>query len=504
MRKPLLFVIFALFAAGTLWYYFFGERGGEVIAEQVVAKGNLQNAVRVFGKAEPDKIFTLAFEIGGTVTSYPFEVGDRVTKGKTLAKLSSTSVSNQIRETQSRINIEQKKKDELTAPVQSSELTALEARLDQAEAAVNSFESNLDQVIEQTRVSLDTFFTTYVDEYFDDVDRLNVLEFDIPGSTFDTFDKRNLLGQREAILTASLDQKFDSNLGDSYANLFKLFDEYESFANLIEVVVNKDAKESVSESVESQMNQLRLEIQSKRSSLVSVNNQLTEARQAVSVAQQDIQVAQVGPSGASVKLQDSIIADKRVALTSLYNDLSKYSIKSPITGEVFQTFIEQYTAVAPNSPVISIVEEKPLVVRADVAESDIVYVGVGNVATITFDALPGEQFDAQVQFVESQIDTSRSVPTYETTLEFSEGQDLSSIRSGMTANIIVSSGSIEDVLFVPANFIVNDGVSQYVYKKTSESGYQKTTVTTGYRTNTSDVEITSGLNEGESIVIFKQ
>jgi len=162
-------------------------------------------------------------------------------------------------------------------------------------------------------------------------------------------------------------------------------------------------------------------------------------------------------SGASIEdknLQSSVIKSKQAEVNALYSDLSKYRISSPISGEVFQTFVDPFQNVSPTQSVISVIDRNPFVIRANVAESDVVFVGIGNPVDVTFDAITDSTYQAQVTFVESQIDTLRSVPTYETTFVFNEGQDLAKIKSGMTANMYMGVRAIKRTGFISKLFII--------------------------------------------------
>ena len=79
--------------------------------------------------------------------------------------------------------------------------------------------------------------------------------------------------------------------------------------------------------------------------------------------------------------------------------------------------------------------------------------------------------------------------------------DTGRLYGGMTADITFVTDSIEDVLYVSAKAIVTgeDGCTG-VYVKNTEGEMEWKAVETGF-SNGSEIEITSGLSEGDAVYI---
>jgi len=98
--------------------------------------------------------------------------------------------------------------------------------------------------------------------------------------------------------------------------------------------------------------------------------------------------------------------------------------------------------------------------------------------------------------------SSKTVPVYETTFIFSENQDLSRIKSGMTANITISSGRVDNVLALPSSYVEQEEGASFVWVQDNSGDLERREVALGYKTNTALFEITSGLQEGETVVLL--
>lgn len=493
-------VVTAVLGLGAL----FGKQEQIIVSEYVVTKTTLENSIRVFGKAEPDTEYELSFQINGKVIAYPYEVGDTVKKGSELAKLDTKDISNRIREATSKIGIETSKKKELAAPVRANELVALESRIAQAETSLSNSESALGNELLQAAAEFDQLFNDYAESYFGTPNKIDKVEVILDNTTVSSIDESALLAYRESIKNGIAALRSDISNDDKLTQASTLAQTFAAFSQRLEDVAEGSVDEDIVDAVADDMDPLNTGAITVSKNITTKRNQYDLDKKSLVVAQNELKVAKIGTAQETIALQDSVINDKRAQLTSLYNDLSEYTLKSPIAGKVFQTFVTLYENITANEPVITIVKDEPLVVRSDIAESDIVYVGIGNKALITFDAIPDKEYQAEVSFVEEATSPDRTVSTYETTFTFIKDQDLSGIKSGMTTNVTVFSGSIPDILAVPAAYITKSNEREVVQvKDLTTLEITERVITVGYRTNTGLTEVTSGLNEGETIVILK-
>ena len=136
-------------------------------------------------------------------------------------------------------------------------------------------------------------------------------------------------------------------------------------------------------------------------------------------------------------------------------------------------------------------------IALNVSEIDIAGVQVGQDATITFTALSGKTYHGKVVGVGSTGTTTSNVTTFPVILEITDGG--SEIRVGMAASSDITTQVKKDVLALPNQTIkTTDGVHTVTVIK---GGKQQTvTVTVGLVLDTM-TEITSGLSEGDEVVI---
>ena len=135
-------------------------------------------------------------------------------------------------------------------------------------------------------------------------------------------------------------------------------------------------------------------------------------------------------------------------------------------------------------------------IRVNIPEADITKVKIDDHAIVTLDAYgSGEPFPAILTNIEPAEEIIQGVATYKSTLEF-ETQD-PRIKSGMTANINIVTSEKTDVLAVPQRAVIRRGENRYIRVEPEERK-----VEVGIVDSKGFVEITEGLSEGESVVVY--
>lgn len=137
-----------------------------------------------------------------------------------------------------------------------------------------------------------------------------------------------------------------------------------------------------------------------------------------------------------------------------------------------------------------------LVVRAYFSETDVSQLDVGKSATVTFDAL-GRSVDAVITHIDVTSTTQNNVVEYGATLRLD--RQPSDLRPGQTATVEVVTERARDALLVPSASVQNVG-GQTVVTVLRNGQRQQVQVTVGVESDQT-TEITSGLSEGDEVVI---
>ena len=125
---------------------------------------------------------------------------------------------------------------------------------------------------------------------------------------------------------------------------------------------------------------------------------------------------------------------------------------------------------------------------------------MGDQVEITLDAFSSDdKFIGTVTFIDPAATDIDGVIYYATKVSFNEKDER--IKSGMTADLTISTDSREDVLVVPSRAVIYREDKKYVQVLNGEI-LSEIEVSTGLRGDGGLTEILSGLTEGTEVVTF--
>ena len=156
-------------------------------------------------------------------------------------------------------------------------------------------------------------------------------------------------------------------------------------------------------------------------------------------------------AAAAVDIASADLQLSEAALAEAQSDLAKAEIRSPITGIVLDRSAEkgQIVAATLNAPILFTLAEdlSRMDLQVAIDEADIGRVTVGNDATFTVDAHPGQIFPAKITQLRFAPEDTDGVVTYKAVLRVQNDQRL--LRPGMTATATITVERQENVLLVP-------------------------------------------------------
>lgn len=229
-----------------------------------------------------------------------------------------------------------------------------------------------------------------------------------------------------------------------------------------------------------------------------------DARLANAAANYERQQRLFGSGAVAQQQLDAALMDYNVA-TAAYADavsqLSDTVIKAPIDGKIIGKPIPAGQTVAPgiSNPMVlvTIADMSKMQIETQVDESDIGRVAVGQKASFTVDAYPAKTFSGIVSNVSQRANIQQNVVYYTVTIDVFEPGDL--LKPTMTARVSIQVGETQNALILPLNAVKQNKGQSYVQVQRNGQ-VQNVNVTTGLA-NDEKIEILSGLNDGEQIVL---
>ena len=191
------------------------------------------------------------------------------------------------------------------------------------------------------------------------------------------------------------------------------------------------------------------------------------------------------------------LAQARATYADLKAQLARSSLVAPADGIVTAVNVTK-DAIAPTADAIDLAAST-FQVTANVVESDISKLQVGQAATVTVAAIDADLTGTVTAIAPVAEDSSSSdgVVSYAVTVALNAPP--ASLRPGMTADVTITTASASGVLAVPAAAIRGTNGNYTVLVMTATGTPESRPVTVGLMTS-SLVEIKSGLNAGDVVV----
>lgn len=221
-------------------------------------------------------------------------------------------------------------------------------------------------------------------------------------------------------------------------------------------------------------------------------------------------LATIGGESAENSLADAALAvqNAQLSLQSAQQALDSYTITSPISGTVIEKNLKTGDQLngGDSGAMAVIFDLSQLELQMDVSELDIGQIQPGQTVAITAEALPGQTFTGVVEKVSVNGTTTDGFTTYPVTILLSEYGDLNP-GMNVSADIIVERA--ENALCVPAEAVNSDGTvlvagegafAEDGVTIADPSKIESRPVALG-RGDQDYVEITSGLEEGETVLV---
>jgi len=249
-----------------------------------------------------------------------------------------------------------------------------------------------------------------------------------------------------------------------------------------------------------------------RADLLSTEARRDLARQALDrkrtlAAERIVAAREVQEAEATFRAADAEVRAATAALQALgipsddsatpSDDSSLFYLRSPIAGRVLDRHAVLGQFAEPSAHLFTIADLNRVWVMAQVFERDAVNVTPGSTAHVTLAALPGQEFDGRVALVGRQVDPgSRTVP-----VRIELANPAGTLRPGMSASSRLEvMNQSRTILAVPAAALQRVGERWLAFIPRAQYEYEMRPVGRG-RDLGNDVEVVSGLQAGETVVV---
>lgn len=285
-----------------------------------------------------------------------------------------------------------------------------------------------------------------------------------------------------------------TNLNTSLASIRSAEQDVSTIKNTNQTNIN-----AAQAKVDSSQASLESAKQSLAATQAKTDSQLSVAEGQVKTAQDQLALKKAPARQTDIALYQAQIKQAQANVSYLVEQISKNTLLSPIDGII--TYIEgeigEIAKVGQN--VISLISLNNFQIEADISEADIAKVAIDNPAEITLDAFGENKWSGKVISIDPAEKLISGVVYYKTTFDFDNFDKR--VSSGMTANLIITTATKENVLVVPQRAVIEKN-SHKIVRVLINGEMKEQTVETGLRGSLGEIEITSGLKEGDKVITF--
>ena len=178
---------------------------------------------------------------------------------------------------------------------------------------------------------------------------------------------------------------------------------------------------------------------------------------------------------------------------------SRFTVSAPTGGIVTELSAREGMQVQPGTTLFRIADLGTVWVYADIPEGQAGSVGPGATANVHAAAYPDKLFKGTVSAILPEV--AAATRTVRARLEISNPGLL--LKPGMYVRLTLRTSSGEPALLVPQEAVIATGMRTVVVAALDDGSYRPVDVTLG-RAAGPDVEVTSGLTEGQKVVVSGQ
>lgn len=515
MKKLLSFVkkqkywIAALFIIVALvGYWYWNSQKKAAVNFVSVSRGEVKSEVSVTGKVKPSQSLDLAFEKTGRIVKIYARVGEKINEGQTLVNLDNGELYAQLAQAEASVKAEEAKLAELKTGTRPEDIRVKQSELEKAKQDLINYYNGVPDVLSDAYAKADDAARIKVAAIFGSPKASYQITFtpcDVSlaseASKLRAASETELDKWKQEISVLSATSK-DEELSQALINV-------QSHLNIIKNLLDKTKDVLVavcsitvanSDTYLSNVNTARTNVVTAITNANNRGQDIASQKLTVQKIRDELNLKLAGTVPEQIAAQEAKVLQAKANADYYRSQIEKTILRAPFSGIVTKVDFDPADIVSANTAVISLIGAGAYQIEANIAESDIAKVKIGNPAKVTLDAYgPDFVFDAKVVQIDLSATIVEGVPTYKTNLVFLKED--ARILVGLTANVDILSDRKEDVLYAPTRNIVSRDGKKFVklVKDEKKKIFEEVEVVVGLRGSDGRTEIISGLKQGDKM-----
>lgn len=469
-----------------------------------VGRGDVTVKVTETGTLEPVSQVDVKSRVAGRLLKIFVHEGQKIRAGDPIAIVDPTEVTRQVDSVKAQLAAAQaglaQSQENYALTVRQNRLAVLRAdvALKQAQASYQDTEVGLKQAQAQYRQAAAPNRTQ-------DVSSANLSVARAEAQLTDA--KRTLARQQSLVTKGFVAQSAADTAQVQVTFAEKDLDTQRQRLALLKEGPRREDVATAGVGIEAARARLAVQAEAVEAARVALETEKTNAQNA------ELRRRDVDKSRADVQQIQNNLAQQQVSL-------NETRIVSPVTGDVTGKYSNEGELIASatagfaaGAAVVSIADLSKMQVRVNINEVDVARVQVGQPVEIRVDSIPGKRFTGRVTAISSAAigqslkrDATSSATGSAGVVRFEVkvlvGNADRRLRTGMTAVVDIILQRHQNVLTLPAEAVTGGNSVLVVTGAGKERKSHRVTITIGIK-NDAEVEVKSGLSEGDTVEIPK-
>lgn len=471
-----------------------------------VTRGSITEVVSVTGNVTSTNSVDLGFQNGGTIASVRYQQGDSVPQGATIAVLDTSQLEAQLAQAQANVQTQQATLENLQAGATPQSIAVSETALNAARQTLKNSYASVPNAVAGAYTSANDAVRNQLSSFFTNA------ETNDPQLTFQVSNSQivnNIEAERQAmsltlnswqtaiqnISSTAPSSTMDAALVNGLANAGQA---KTLLATALSAIVNSANVSPTLEAayktdITNGMNELNASI----GSMNSLTQSISSEKASVAQAQAQLDLTLSGSTPQEIDAQKAQVAQAQANVQAIQAQIANSYLIAPMSGVITTQNAKIGEIATPGVPLVSMISPNSLEIDADIPEVDISKIALNDKVSITLDAFPNETFTGKVFFIDPAETVLSGVVDYEVKIAFDKKD--ARLKSGLTANLNIMAQTDSNVLILPQYAILQNTNGAFV-ETILNGGVTTTPVTLGISDNNGNVEVTSGVSEGERVI----
>jgi HlyD family secretion protein len=504
-RHKTIIIISAIIVVILVWFFFIRKKSG-TYQFVTVTQGTITEIVSVTGNTTPVQSLDLAFQNGGTIAAVYKNAGDTVSAGDVLATLDTSDLAAQLAQAKASVDAAQATLQNLQAGPTPQNVEVSQAAVTSAQQTLNNSYTGIQNAVisafakanDAVRNQITPFYTSpesnnpQLTFTISDNQVLNNAQFDRLQASEELNEwqqELNMLALTSPTSTLEAALTSATNHLAVIENLLTTDSTAIVDATNLNATTATEYKTDISNAV--------TEVDTAANSISTISQSIASEEAALSQAQAQLNVTLAGSTAQEIAAQQAQVEEAQANEQGIQVKINEASLVSPINGVVTVQNAKVGQIAPAGQTITSIISNNNLEIDADVPETDIGKVNIGDVVDMTFDAFPGQNFTGKVFYIDPAQTIISGVVDYE--IKVSLDKPNPNIKSGLTANLNIETQTDANALILPQYAILDTASGTYVDVLQNNKEIQ-VPVTLGIQDQLGNVEVTNGVTAGEQVI----